>query len=102
MEGIAAEGYRAAFLELEVLLDDVLDGELVNAVVDVIVAKHVERTFIIIGGANGSVAVECDVVARLLVHDDFQRGVGGGIDVEVQSDVGRNIHFLVFLLVGQG
>ena len=47
---VAIKGDGAALFEGEVFLNYVLNGELIHAVVDGEVAKHVECTFIIIGG----------------------------------------------------
>ena len=56
--------------------------------IDVVVAEHIERAFVVIGCANHAVAVECDVVARRLVHNDLQRGPRIRVDEEVQTNVG--------------
>ena len=92
---VTTERNSTALLELEVFFDNVLDGELVDAVVDVVVAKHIEAALIIIGGTYGTIAVEGNVVARLLVHDDLQRGTGCSVDVEVQTYVGGYVSELV-------
>ena len=86
--GVAAEGYGAALPEREVTPHEVLHGHPVAAVVNGVVAEDVEDAFIVVVYAQCAAAVEVDVVARCLVHDDMQASLRGGVDHEVKAYVG--------------
>ena len=86
--GVASEDDGSTTVEGEVLGEDVLDGDVVGAVVDGVGAEHVEGTFIMIGGADGAVAVEGDIVVGAGIHQQLEGGVGCGVDQEVEVDVG--------------
>ena len=92
---IAAEDDGAAGVEGKVLLDDVLDGDAVSAVVDGIGAEHVEGSFIIKGGADGAVAVEVDIVVGIGIHQEAQGSGGRAVDEEVDVDVGGDVRLLL-------
>ena len=55
---------------------------------DGVVAEDVERTFVVILDLKVAVAEEIDEVARGLVHDKMQTGIGVGMYVEVEAYVG--------------
>ena len=84
---VATEGDGAARHKLELLLDEILDGELVGAVVYHIVAKHVERALVEVVGANYAISVQGDVIARLLVHNQLEREVLVGVYEEVDAHI---------------
>ena len=86
--GVTAEDDSSSLLELEVLLDDILDGHFVGAVVNGIGTLHLERAFVVIGGLQRTRAVEGDVVAGLGVHQDAHGSVGLCIDQEIHVDIG--------------
>ena len=87
--GVASEGDSASGLEVEVFLDDVLDGEFILSVIHHVVAKHVESALVVVVGSDHSVAVEGDVVACLVVHHQLECEVGVGVDEEVDAHVRR-------------
>ena len=97
---VASEGNGSALQEVEVFLDEVLDGELVHTMVYHIVAKHVERALVEVVGLYHSVAVERDVVARLLVHDELHSEVLVGGDEEVDAHVRREVDVVFHRLDG--
>ena len=97
--GVATEDDAATLRELKIFLNDVLDGEFVDAVIDVVVAEHIERALVVVGRTNHAVAVERNVVARRRVHNHLQRGPRIRVDEEIQANVGALFgHF--FLGVG--
>ena len=55
--GVASEGYCSALLKEEVLLYDVLYGELVDTVVDNLVAVYVECSLVKICGSKHTVSI---------------------------------------------
>ena len=97
---IATEGDGAARHKLELLLDEILNGELVGAVVYHIVAKHVERALVEVVGANYAISVEGDVIARLLVHDQLEREVLVGVYEEVDAHIRFEIDVILSLFHG--
>ena len=46
-------------------------------------AEEIERSLIIIGGAQHAVALHGDVVVGVAVHQQADGGVGGAVDVEI-------------------
>ena len=52
-----------------------------------IVAKHIERAFVEVVGANHTIAVEGDVIARLLIHHQLEREVLVGINQEIDAHI---------------
>ena len=97
---VATEGDGAARHKLELLLDEILDGELVGAVVYHIVAKHVERALVEVVGANYAISVQGDVIARLLVHDQLEREVLVGVYEEVDAHIRFEIDVILSLFRG--
>ena len=97
---ITAKSDGTALLEGEVTLDDVLDGQFIDATIYNVVTIEFHATFIIIGGANDACTVQVDIVSACLVHDDLQRSVGCGMDEEVDMYVGR--HIFRFCVVVRG
>ena len=61
---------------------------MVGAVGNLIVAMQSERAFIIIGGIEGSVAVEVYVVTCRAVHEKVQLRIGSYIYEECHVDIG--------------
>ena len=84
---VASEGDGAARHELELFLDEILNGELVGAMINHIVAKHIERALVEVVGANHAIAVEGDVIARLLIHHQLEREVLVGINQEIDAHI---------------
>ena len=95
--GVASEGDGSPRHEVEVFLDDVLDGELVLPMVHHVVAEYVEPALVVVVGSYHPVAVERDVVACSVVHHQLEREVGVGVDEEVDAHVRGEARVVVFL-----
>ena len=87
VEWVAAEDECAAAIERERLFQYVLYGDAIGAVVNGIGAEHVECSLVVVCGLDHSVAVERDIVAGVLVHEQTYGGVGRAVDVEVDVHV---------------
>ena len=85
--------------KVEHLLYDVLNGQLIDAVVDVVGAEDIDAAFVEPVGPQRPTAVERDVVVGRLVHDDAQRSVGRGVDEEADVDVSGNVGAVVIGLL---
>ncbi len=84
--------------KLEVLLEYILDGELIYAVVYHIVAEHIERTLVKPVGSDYSVAVQRDAVSALCVHHQLQCQILRSLfDKEVDSHIRREVDVILFL-----
>ena len=88
IKGIAAKGDGAALIEGEVLLDDVLDGESISAMIYGIDAKHVERSLVIEGGLNVAGTIKRDVVTRAGIHQKAHASLRRDVDIEIDVDIG--------------
>ena len=69
IEGSTSEDDGAAFAEGEVLLDELLYGNVVGALAHGVGTEHLHSSFIIIVGTHRSASVQGDVVARLGIHE---------------------------------
>ena len=96
---VAAETDGSTGEELEVAAYDVLDGQLVDATLYLVGAKHVEVALIKIGGAYRTIAVEGYVVARLLVHEHPERGIGGTVNLQIEVDVAGDVYLALGVLL---
>ena len=85
---IASEDDSAASVEGKVLLDDILDSDAVGATIDGISAEHIEVALVVVGGSDGTFAIQRNILLRIGIHQEVQRGVGCGIDEEVDVDIG--------------
>ena len=78
-------------LEEELSCDKILNGKLIGAALYLIVAEHVECSFVEIGSTKHTVPVQRYVVAALAVHDNAQRGITAGVDEEINTQVGGGV-----------
>ena len=85
--GIAAEDNGASLLEDEVLLDDILNGDVVSSVADFVGSEHVEAAFVVVGGMYVATSAQGDVVAGVHVHKQADGGVGRRIDPQAHGKV---------------
>ena len=97
---VATEGDGAARHKLELFLDEILNGELVGAMINHIVAEHIERALVEVVGADYAISVEGDIIARLLVHDQLEREVLVGVYEEIDSHIRFEIDVIIPLLRG--
>ena len=93
--GVAAEVDCTSLLEQKIALQEVLDGESVMSGIYGVVAKHVEVAFVEIVGFYHSVAVERDIVARPVVHQQAYCNIWRAVYKEVYVHVGRDVHRFV-------
>ena len=85
---IASEDDCATSVEGEVLLNDVLNGDAVGTMIDGIGAEHIEGSLVMVGGSDGALTVQRNIVLRVGIHQEVQSGVGRGVDEEVDIDIG--------------
>ena len=84
---VATEGNERAVAEGELSFYNVLNGKVVAASADVVVAEKLECALVVIGGTDYARTVQCDVVACCLVHQHAKREVGRGVYEEVHVQV---------------
>ena len=86
--GVASEDDGTAVLESEVLLDDVLDGDIIGPVGYPICAEHVEATLVKPCGLQHAIASQRDIVACAAVHQQAQCDIGRTVDEEIDVHIG--------------
>ena len=98
MQRVASEDDGTAFQEGEVLLDDILDGDAIGAILYGIGAEHLERPLVVERRTDAATAMERDVVVGLGVHQDAERTLWRGVDIEVDIDVRGRSKVLIGVL----
>ena len=61
-----------------------------------IIAEEVKSAFVKVVGLQNAVSVKRNVVAALVVHEQFYGGVGCAVDKEIDLHVRSNVSLLVF------
>ena len=89
LDGRTAEYDGTAGIENKVLANDVLQRELIDAMVYGVRAIHGEVSFIIIVGADVSVSVQGDVVTGFRVHKNLH----GGFRCQVEAEIDTHVRF---------
>ena len=87
MQRVASKDDGATILEGEVFLDDILDGDAIGSTLNGIGTKHMERPLVVERRTDAATAMERDVVVGLGVHQDAERTLGRGVDIEVDIDI---------------
>ena len=89
LDGRTTEYDGAAGVENKVLANDVLQRELINAMVYGVRAIHGEVSFIIIVGADVSVSVQGDVVTGFRIHKNLH----GSFRCQVEAEIDTHVRF---------
>ena len=83
--GIASEYNGAAFLKGEILLDNILYGDIVCTVVHPIRSEHIETAFIEPRSPQHTIAPHVDIVVGATVHQQAQGGIRRTVHEEVDA-----------------
>ena len=85
--GIATKHDGTTAVKRKVLLDDILDGDAVRAVINGVGSKHIKRALVVERCAYRTVTIKGDVILGAFVHQQLQGGVGRGVNLEVDVDI---------------
>ena len=85
--GIATKHDGTTAVKRKVLLDDILDGDAVRAVINGVGSKHIKRALVVERCAYRTVTIKGDVILGAFVHQQLQGGVGRGVNLKVDVDI---------------
>ena len=84
----AIEDDGTSLVNRKVLAYHLLQAELINALVNIIIAEHLHISLVVKLCTDIAAAPPADVVAGRRVHDNAHSGFGSGINSQVQADIG--------------
>ena len=83
---VACESDGTTGLDSELFADDVLQAELVRAVVDAVRAEELEVAFVVERGTDGALPRKVDGIARIFVHEHAHVSLRVHVDKEIEAD----------------